>query len=176
MTNSTEMNCKDHIVSQFKQRVFAESYARIFKCLGMLDEEQVWNSPSGNIPSVGNLVIHLAGNARQWILSGLGGRVDNRDRESEFIIHRNIKKSDLVFLMENLRINILDTLASLEEEQLNEKFIIQGLHETGFSILIHVIEHFSYHTGQITTLTKLQTNQATDYYGGMNLNSLNNLN
>lgn len=171
-----EMSCKDHIVAQFNQRVFEESYSRIFKCLGMLDEDQIWSSPSGSIPAVGNLVLHLSGNARQWILSALGGKKDNRDRESEFIIHRNIKKSDLVFLLENLRINIQEVLLDLDDTILNEQFEIQGLRENGFSVLVHVIEHFSYHTGQITTLTKLHTNQSTEYYGGMNLNSLNNLN
>ena len=170
------MSCKQHIVSQFNQRVFNESYTRIFKCLGMLDEDQIWNSPSGNIPAIGNLILHLSGNARQWILSALGGKIDNRDRESEFIIHKNIKKSDLVFLMENLRININEVLEELDDAVLDQPFKIQGLNETGFSILIHVIEHFSYHTGQITTLTKLYTNQSTDYYSGKNLNQLNNLN
>lgn len=171
-----EMSCKNQLIDQFKHRIFDESYPRIFKCLGMLNEEQIWNSPSGNIPSVGNLIIHLCGNARQWILSALGDKEDNRDRESEFIIHRNIKKSDLLFLMENLRINLIETLDQLEEEDLQKIYVIQELKESGFSVIIHVIEHFSYHTGQITTLTKLQTNQNTDYYGGINLNSLNNLN
>jgi uncharacterized damage-inducible protein DinB len=54
--------------------------------------------------------------------------------------------------------------------------IIQGFTVTGFSILIHVIEHFSYHTGQITTLTKWLTKQDTSFYGGIDLNQLNNLN
>jgi uncharacterized damage-inducible protein DinB len=170
------MTTKEHIVNQFKHRVFKESYPRIFTCLEMLDEEQIWSSPAGNIPCIGNLIIHLCGNGRQWILSSLGGIPDNRDRDSEFIIHRNIKKSDLVFLLENLRVNLTETLDYLEDEHLNRAYSIQGLQETGFSILIHVIEHFSYHTGQITTLTKLLTNQSTDYYKGLDLNQLNNLN
>jgi uncharacterized damage-inducible protein DinB len=170
------MTTKEHIVNQFKHRVFKESYPRIFTCLEMLDEEQIWSSPAGNIPCIGNLIIHLCGNGRQWILSALGGIPDNRDRDSEFIIHRNIKKSDLVFLLENLRVNLTETLDYLEDEHLNRAYSIQALQETGFSILIHVIEHFSYHTGQITTLTKLLTNQSTDYYKGLDLNQLNNLN
>jgi uncharacterized damage-inducible protein DinB len=170
------MTTKEHIVNQFKNRVFKESYSRIFTCLDMLDEEQIWSSPAGNIPSAGNLILHLCGNGRQWILSALGGYPDNRERDNEFIIHRNIKKSDLIFLLENLRVNMTEVLDYLDPEQLDRAYVIQGLQETGFSILVHVIEHFSYHTGQITTLAKLYSNESTDYYKGLDLNQLNNLN
>ncbi len=163
------MISKAHILQQFDQRVFDESYPRIFKCLSLLDEEQLWRKFNSNIPAVGSLILHLCGNARQWILSGLGNQPDNRQRDLEFEVHTNIKKTDLIFLLENLRVNLQQCLKDLPEDKLGKTYTVQGFTETGFSFLIHVIEHFSYHTGQITTLTKLQTNTDTGYYADKEL-------
>lgn len=167
------MNTKRLIVSEFERRVFNESYVRIFKCLTLLSESQVWQQPTPHIPPVGNLVLHLCGNARQWVLSGLGGQLDNRHRDLEFQSQPNIRKAELIFLLENLRVNLRQTVRDLPPEILQQRLLVQGFEETGFSVLVHVIEHFSYHTGQITTLTKWLTDQETGYYHGLNLNQLN---
>lgn len=142
----------------------------------MIDEKDLWRSPNSSIPAIGNLVLHLCGNARQWILSGLGDKTDNRDRDQEFIVQTKIKKSELIFLLENLKMNLKQTLRELDSRSIDKNYQIQGFEVTGFSILVHVIEHFSYHTGQITTLTKWLTNKDTDYYGDIDLNQLNKLN
>lgn len=170
------MELKKHIVKEFELRVFEESYARIYRCLTMLDDNQIWDSPQGNVPSVGCLILHLCGNARQWVLSGLGGEKDNRKRDDEFLIHRNIRKSDFIFLLENLKIKLRSCLKELPEETFHKSYIIQDFNVTGFSVLVHVIEHFSYHTGQITTLTKLSSNQETGYYSGLDLDAKNQMN
>ena len=170
------MSVKEQIVKEFERRVFEESYSRIFKCLTMIEDQDLWKSPQGNIPPIGCLALHLAGNARQWILAALGGKPDNRVRDDEFLHHTNIRKSDLVFLLQNLKVQIRETLEDLNESDITKRYRIQGFDETGFSALIHVIEHFSYHTGQITTLTKMISNKETGYYADFNLNQLNNLN
>ncbi len=167
------MSVKRMVIKEFERRVFEESYTRIFKCLSLLSEESIWFAPNKQVPPVGNLVLHLCGNARQWILSGIGNYPDNRDRNQEFVPQSNIRKSDLIFLLENLKVNIRLTLTEMEESKISENLVIQGFNETGFSALIHVIEHFSYHTGQITTLTKMITNKDTGYYQGFNLTQLN---
>ncbi|MFN6013641.1 MAG: DinB family protein [Flavobacteriales bacterium] len=170
------MNTKSLLVKEFEERVFNESYERIYKCLSMIDEKDLWRSPNEGIPTIGNMILHLCGNARQWILSGIGGRPDNRDRDQEFIIQSKIKKSELVFLLENLKVNLKQTIREMDPKTIDKKYLIQGFDVTGFSVLVHVIEHFSYHTGQITTLTKWLTNKQTDYYGDIDLNQLNKLN
>lgn len=161
------------VIKEFERRVFEESYTRIFKCLSLLNEESVWFAPNKQVPPVGNLILHLCGNGRQWILSGIGGYPDNRDRNQEFVPQSNIRKSDLIFLLENLKVNIRLVFEDMDEHMIIEKLLIQGFNETGFSALVHVIEHFSYHTGQITTLTKMITNKDTGYYQGFNLTQLN---
>ncbi|TNE53271.1 MAG: DUF1572 domain-containing protein [Bacteroidetes bacterium] len=167
------MGAKEALVAEFEKRVFQESYVRIFKCLSMLEEEQLWKQPNAQVVPIGNLVIHLCGNARQWVLSGIGGVEDNRDRQQEFRPQDNIRKSDLIFLLENLRVNIRQTLREMDPKCLQQEMMIQGFRTTGFSAMIHVIEHFSYHTGQITLLTKWLTGTETKYYDSFNLDLLN---
>lgn len=170
------MGLKQHVISEFDLRVFEESYSRIYKCLALMDDEDLWKSPNKNVPSIGSLILHLCGNARQWILAGIGEEDDNRNRDEEFKIHKNIRKSDFVFLLGNMKVQLQRCLRDLDDKKLEQSYIIQGFNVTGFSALIHVIEHFSYHTGQITTLTKLYTNQDTGYYADLDLNKLNNFN
>ncbi|MFN5417584.1 MAG: DinB family protein [Flavobacteriia bacterium] len=167
------MNTKKALVEEFENRVFKESYGRIFKCLTLIEEKQLWESPQKNIPAIGNLILHLCGNARQWILSGIGGEQDNRNRDQEFEIQTKIRKSELIFLLENLRMNLHEVLIEMSENELFISKRIQGFNTSNFSAMIHVIEHFSYHTGQITTLTKWLTNKETGYYSKFDLNQLN---
>lgn len=170
------MISKNHIINEFNTRVFDESYVRIYKCLNLISEKQLWECPNAQIPSIGSLLLHLSGNARQWILSGIGGAPDNRNRNEEFRVHQNIRKSDFIFLLENLKVQLTTCLGELTDSDYGKMINIQGFHVTGFSAIIHVIEHFSYHTGQITTMTKLFTSKTTDYYAGLNLNAINRLN
>lgn len=170
------MLSKKDLLNEFETRVFNESYKRIYKCLSLIDEKQLWDSPNGSIPSVGCLILHLCGNARQWILSGLCGMPDNRNRADEFVIHRNIRKSDFVFLMENLKMQLKENLEIVPKDVFSRETVIQGFNVTGFSAVTHVIEHFSYHTGQITLLAKLYSNQETNYYSGLDLDAKNQLN
>lgn len=170
------MNLKEPLVKEFELRVFDESYTRIYRCLSLLSDKQIWLSPQKNVPSIGCLILHLCGNARQWILSGIGGEADNRNRDDEFLVHNNIRKADFVFLLENMKVQIQDCLKKMPEKELFRVRTIQGFEVTGFSVLVHVLEHFSYHTGQITTLTKVYSQQDPGYYLGQNLNERNNLN
>jgi uncharacterized damage-inducible protein DinB len=161
---------KEQVIQQFEKRVFDESYHRIFRCLNSITEEQLWSQVNPKVPAIGSLILHLCGNARQWILSGIGGQADNRSRNLEFLVHTNIKKTELVFLLENLKVNVREVLVEMSEHELNKIYSIQGFQESGFSVIVHVIEHFSYHTGQISTLTKIYTSKDLRYYNQSNLN------
>ncbi|MGH9651714.1 MAG: hypothetical protein ACRD3I_14770, partial [Terriglobales bacterium] len=56
---------------------------RIARCLSLLSEGEIWWRPHRTSNSVGNLLLHLEGNVRQWIISGLGGAPDRRERDTE---------------------------------------------------------------------------------------------
>src|SRR5438132_518519 len=68
---------------------------RIRHCMGQLTDEQVWWRPAEGMNSVGNLLLHLAGNVRQWIIGGLGSVPDSRDRPAEFAERRHVPKAEL---------------------------------------------------------------------------------
>ena len=155
--------------NEFIRRVCEESIPRIKQCLSMLTEEEIWYRQHEHVNSVGNLVLHLNGNVRQWILSGLGGLQDNRIRYTEFIPDQGLSAGVLSQMMDNLDHDLRPVIHNLTEEAIESTHKVQVFEETGLSILIHVIEHFSYHTGQITLLTKQMTQKPTNYYGDLNL-------
>lgn len=152
-------------------RRLRESEHRIAHCLSLLTENQVWQQPNTHTVSVGNLVLHLCGNVGQWIGSALGGAPDLRERDLEFTTGARLPKPALV---ERLQASVDDAvriIAGLDQSQLERLHQVQGFSETGVAILVHVAEHFSYHTGQITLHTKLLLDIDTGYYKGLDLNA-----
>ncbi|MFT6983227.1 MAG: putative damage-inducible protein DinB [Crocinitomicaceae bacterium] len=155
---------QDHLIKEFEIRVFDESYTRISKCLNILNEDEIWYSPNDKITTVGNTVLHLIGNARQWIITGIGKEEDNRERDDEFKVDSRVSKVELERALAELQKDVEPVLFGLNNNQINKITNVQGFEVSGFSILIHVIEHFSYHTGQISLLTKLMKNEDLGYY------------
>lgn len=160
---------RDLLVREVRRRLGEENVPRIKKCLAELTTEEIWYRPNENSNSVGNLVLHLCGNVRQWLLSGLGGYTDNRRRQQEFDERGPFPTSILLRHLDELMEEVDKVLNRLTAEQLLQPVEIQGFMETGVSVLVHVIEHFSYHTGQITYYVKWRKNINTAYYGGINL-------
>lgn len=152
------------LLNEFHRRVIEESVPRIKKCLEMVEEGQIWFRQNDQVNSIGNLILHLNGNARQWILSGLLGQDDHRIRFKEFIPDQNINKKQLLEMLDVLVDDLEKALQTGNIDRLLEIRKVQVYEESGVSILVHVIEHFSYHTGQITLLTKQMTNRQTGYY------------
>lgn len=152
------------LVYEFKRRVLEEGLSRIQKCLDLLTEEEVWNRPNQNTVSVGNLVLHLSGNVRQWIGSGIGDIPDERKRDSEFNTTAGVSKIVLYTEVEKTVLQALDILNEISIADLLETKEVQIYKESGMSIIIHVIEHFSYHVGQITYATKSIKDVDTKYY------------
>lgn len=133
---------------------------RIERCLATLTDADVWWRAGVESNSIGNLLLHLAGNARQWIVSGVGGAPDMRVRDSEFAAtdQDNLTKAELVARLHATLAEVDDVLAHLDPARLLDERTIQEL--DGVTILaavFHVVEHFSMHTGQIILLTKLRT-------------------
>ena len=136
----------------------------------MVTEEEVWLSLNDATNSMGNLILHLNGNVRQWILSGLMGQPDTRQRQEEFdALPRSLEKTDLIHMLDQLEAEVREALEEVSPEDLIRKRSVQVFEESGLSILVHVVEHFSYHVGQITYIVKSIKNEETHYYGGQNL-------
>ena len=157
------------IKEEFKRRMEEESLMRINACLDLMTEDHIWYSPNENVNSVGNLVLHLCGNITQYILATLGEEKDDRERSLEFSSH---KSHDRKSLKDNINKVIEKAVEVVEQKSLTEltqAYEVQGFTEKGFAIVIHVIEHTSYHTGQITTLCKWLEDVDTKYYDGLDL-------
>jgi hypothetical protein len=69
---------------------------RIRNCLNQLSDEQIWWRAAPSLNSIGNLILHLCGNVRQWVVVGLGGGEDVRDRPAEFAEQGPITRADLL--------------------------------------------------------------------------------
>jgi len=140
------------------------SSGRVESCLGKLNDEQIWARGSENANAIGNLVLHLCGNVRQWIVSGVGGAPDLRQRDQEFAARGGVAVSELI---ERLRGTVDEAAAVLERvtaERLMEPLSIQGYQVTGMAAIYHVVEHFSGHTGQIIFATKMLTGEDLGFY------------
>ncbi|MCR9174016.1 MAG: DUF1572 domain-containing protein [bacterium] len=163
------MNWTNALREEFELRVFHESYLRIEKCLNTISDEQLWTAPNENMTSIGCLIKHLLGNAQQWLYAGVLGQEFIRDRNAEFVPQPKVKKEGLLKTMNEVRSKIENALDKLTEANLSQKMTIQGFETTGLSATIHVIEHFSYHTGQISLLTKSFQNVDLGYYSNHDL-------
>lgn len=137
---------------------------KIERCLERLDEADVWWRANPESNSIGNLLLHLEGNARQWIVCGVGGEIDGRVRESEFDERETLSVRELLARLKATLTEIDRILARLDASTLLERRLIQGHHVTVLGAIFHVVEHFSMHTGQIITLTKLRTRHDLAFY------------
>ena len=146
---------------------------RIKKCLDLLSENEIWVTPNNNTNSVANLILHLNGNITQYILSGLGGVKDNRQREKEFTTRSGYSKIELYTLIETTILEAGKVIRSLPEDILLKTRFIQGFNITGTGAIIHVTEHLSYHTGQIAFITKSIKDKDLGFYSNSDLNTRN---
>jgi hypothetical protein len=133
---------------------------RIKHCLCQLNDEQVWRRSQPNLNSIGNLILHLCGNVRQWIVAGLGAAADNRDRPAEFSERGPIPRDELLRRLEDVVDEARTVLARQTARQLLEARRIQGFDVTGLAAIFDSVPHFRGHTQEIVSLTRLQSGDA----------------
>ena len=137
---------------------------KIERCMEQLQDEDIWWRRGEESNSIGNLMLHLCGNVRQWIVSGVGGAADTRTRQSEFDERALIPRSELMAKLRQTLHEVDAVLTSLPPSTLLERRTIQGAEQTLIDAIFHVVEHFSMHTGQIILLTKMLTESDLRFY------------
>lgn len=137
---------------------------RINACLDRLNYQQVWARDADTQNAVGNLVLHLSGNVRQWLISGVGGAPDNRDRDSEFSAREGAEIAGLKLRLHETVAEAVTLLRNLPHSRLHDPFERQGYEVTVLEAIYHVVEHFAYHAGQIIFATKLFTQNDLGFY------------
>ena len=144
---------------------FAEDYLpKIERCLELLTDKQIWWRANPQSNSIGNLLLHLNGNVRQWIVCSLGGAQDARDRDSEFAQRSIIPRDELLARLRQTLSEADVTLAKLDADKLLERRVIQGLDVSALEAIFHVVEHFSMHAGQVFYITKLLSASDLHFY------------
>jgi uncharacterized damage-inducible protein DinB len=151
----------------------SENTPRIRKCLDALTEDQLWLRPNEASNSIGNLILHLCGNIRQYAISSLSGAPDSRERDKEFSARSVGTRIELLAQLETTVAAAITVIQSLDDAALLHVRSVQGFDLSGMAIVIHVTEHYSYHTGQIAFWTKLLTDKDLGFYAGLNLNTRN---
>jgi uncharacterized damage-inducible protein DinB len=159
-------------------RLLEDYFVKIAAAVDSLDDEQVWRRPNESSNGVGNLLLHMSGNIRQWIVSGVGGAEDRRDRASEFTARGSVSKAELMGLVKTTLDEADAVLAEIEGEcaaansdaPLQRVCTAQSYEVTVFDAVFHVVEHFSYHTGQIIFAAKWLAEGRVRFYDDRRLN------
>jgi uncharacterized damage-inducible protein DinB len=141
---------------------------RIDYCLDRLTADQIWWRQADTQNAVGNLVLHLSGNLNQWIVSGLGGKADTRNRDAEFAARGAVDSGELKRTLEESVNAAAAVLEQITPERLQQRVLIQGYERSVLEAIYHVVEHFSHHTGQVLYATKLMTAQDLGFYKHLN--------
>jgi uncharacterized damage-inducible protein DinB len=141
-----------------------EFLPRIRLALDRLSEDEVWWRPNPSTNSVGNLLLHLSGNLRQWVVIGVGGGEDRRNRQAEFDADGGIPKADLIAGLTRTVEDAAAALNGFPPERLLETRQIQGREVTALEAVYHAVEHFSMHAGQILYIAKLRSGGDLGFY------------
>lgn len=154
----------EQIFLEFSARKLEQLAGRIGDCLGRLSYEQVWKRTGDHENAVGNLVLHLCGNLRQWIGSGVAGKPDIRVREREFTARGDLRPEELRERLAGAVEEAAGTIRALPGERLLDPVEVQSYKLTVLEAIYHVVEHFAQHAGQILYATKRLTGQDLGYY------------
>ena len=150
-----------------------EKTEMIAKCLHQLSEDELWKRPNEVSNSVGNLLLHLCGNIRQYIISGLGNQEDVRERDLEFSSSGGYNKEALWKKLDLVLEEAKSVIQAADESTWLSHYQVQGYKLTGVGIALHVVEHYAYHTGQIAFWTKILRSKDLGFYEGTDLNIKN---
>jgi Protein of unknown function (DUF1572) len=138
--------------------------SRIRECVQKLNSEQIWMRHGEHENAVGNLMLHLNGNVRQWIVSGIGGEPDKRMRDLEFTARGDLDPAQLMGRLEGTVAEAVAVLKNFAPERLVKMYQPQKYRITILEGIYSCVEHFAQHTAQIIFATKLLTGQEMGFY------------
>ncbi|MEX0937817.1 MAG: DUF1572 family protein [Pirellulales bacterium] len=133
-----------------------ESLRKIEHCVDQLSDEQLWWRPTPDQNSIANLLLHLSGNVRQWIVSGVGDTADTRDRPSEFIERGPIPRANLLETIRTALDDACNVISAAPPETLLEMRRVQGFDVTPLTAIFDSTAHFEGHMQEIICLTRMQ--------------------
>lgn len=148
------------LLADAREFLLEDYLPKIARCLEELDEESVWWRPNPESNSIGNLILHLDGSTRMWVLGVACNRSIVRDRAAEFSEQGPIAKSALLAHLRSTLAEVAEALETLDESVMFERRQASKEEVTVLWAILHAVEHFAMHTGQIIVLTKIRTGSA----------------
>jgi uncharacterized damage-inducible protein DinB len=154
-----------HLFLEFSRRKLLDHYwARLCACVEPLGDEHVWWRPNEASNSIGNLILHLNGNVRQWLVASFNRLDDLRERPTEFAAESGLTASQLLERLGTTMSEAAAVLDRLTEADLVAPYEIQGYHVTGLEAVYQVVEHFGLHYGQIAYIAKSLSGRDLGFY------------
>jgi Protein of unknown function (DUF1572) len=160
----TEANLTTLFVEFSRSKLLEQYWPRLRGCVESLPDDRVWWRPNEASNSIGNLILHLNGNVRQWLVAPFKHLEDTRDRPAEFAGRQSIPAAALLEKLGATMAEASDVLARLTEADLLVTLHIQGYTVSGLGAVYQVVEHFGMHYGQILFITKLVRGENLGFY------------
>lgn len=151
-----------------RNKLLQQYWPRLRSCVESLTDEQVWWRPNDASNSIGNIVLHLNGNVRQWLVDSFNATEDHRDRPAEFAQRGAIPRAELLQKIDTTMNEASRVLERLTEADLVKSMSIQGYNVTGLGAVYQVIEHFGLHYGQVAYITKMLRAEDLGFYRELN--------
>jgi hypothetical protein len=167
MTNM-DANVTELFLDFSRRKLLDQYWPRLRGCVESLTDDQVWWRPNPASNSAGNLMLHLNGNLRQWIVASFNGLEDARNRPAEFNETGSIPASALLTMLGETMQEASDVLSRLTEADLLARYEIQGYNVSGLEAVYQVVEHFGLHYGQILYIAKALTGTDLGLYRELN--------
>ncbi|MGC2163957.1 MAG: DUF1572 family protein [Silvibacterium sp.] len=165
---TTEQNATTLFLEFSRHKLLDQYWPRMRICVESLTDEQVWWRPNKASNSVGNLLLHLNGNVRQWLVASFNHLEDARKRQAEFDAPVQLPASALIQQLDETMQQAAKTFSRLTETDLLSRLDIQGYHVTGLAAIYQAVEHFGLHYGQLIYITKMLCGEDLGFYRELN--------
>ena len=167
MTN-IDLNVTELFLDFSRKKLLEQYWPRLRECVELLTDEQIWWRPNAASNSIGNLMLHLNGNVRQWLVDSFNRSEDKRDRAAEFAAEGGIPASVLLERLGATMQEASEVLDRLTQADLVAPYKIQGYHVSGLEAVYQVVEHFGLHYGQILYIAKNVCGRNLGFFSELN--------
>lgn len=167
---------ENNILKEFKQNAIfrlKEGERMLYLAFDKISEDQLWQRAVPHGMSLGNQLLHCCGNMTQYIIASLGNKKDGRQRSAEFETQGGATSSDLLKKVTATVALAVETIETTSEEEYLRMRKVQGFNLSGVGAVLHAVEHFSYHVGQVAFWVKQLTQSDLGFYDQQDLNQLN---
>src|SRR5262245_59816068 len=112
------------------RNIFAKAMHKIDHCLDQLNDADMTWRPRPEMNSTAIVINHLCGNLRQWIIAGLGGEPDVRNRPAEFADTGKVTVAETRQKLKDRLAEVDAVLAKLDPADLLRVRRVQGFEVT----------------------------------------------